>query len=466
MNSGVQLPAVDAPGHVLLVVDRTLTNNATYASAINAITRDLSAEGWVVARFGAARHDDVTWSNNPPRIAELKNWITGYRNAFPTQTRAVLLFGHLPIPHSGLLSPDGHLYRPLPADGYYGDLDGAWTDVGHWPLAPGLSKPNLAGDGIFDQELIPPNASGVAAVELAVGRVDFANMPAFAAATPPQGEVELLARYANKTRRYRRAELTLPERAIYGGYFSSNSVSEAQDLLGQHLARLGTRLGSAVVGTNVSGATKGDFFTAGLPAVWGVLGGFAGGYDSIHSRGEVWPYHGISLHQTSDLVSDAAEPPIAFSLMHSSWVTEWDAPNHLGRGLLSTKNYGYAWSYAGANQIEWQYPSMALGRTIGEAWVKTQNDAWMWPLVSVQHQSPYGFGTRIYLGVPSQGGYVFGSLLGDPTLRQGPPAPPGTLTGQVVGQGQLSFTWTASPAPGRPTMSIAPAWESAAPGPG
>jgi|GEM_PF-1414484 len=464
MTAGIQLPAVDAPGHVLLVVDRTLTNNATYASAIAAVTRDLSAEGWVVVRYGGARHDDATWGNNPPRIAELKNWIAGYRNANPTQTKAVLLFGHLPIPHSGLLSPDGHFYRPLPADGYYADFDGAWTDVGQWPLAPGLSEPNLAGDGIFDQELIPPNAAGVAAVELAVGRVDFANMPAFETATPSRGEVDLLLQYANKTRRYRRTQVTLPERAIYGGYFSSNAVSEAHDLLGQHLARLGTRLGSAVVGTNASGAVKADFFTAGLPAVWGVLGGFAGGYDSIHSRGEVWPYHGITYHETADLVLDAAEPPIAFSVIHASWVTEWDAPDHLGRALLSTKNYGYAWSYAGASQIEWQYPAMALGKTIGEAWMKTLNDAWMWPLVSMRYQSPYGAGTRIYLGVPSQGGSVVASLLGDPTLRQAPPAPPGTLTSQVIGQGQLQFTWTPSPEPGatyhvyRADLGIGGAW--------
>jgi hypothetical protein len=464
MVSGLQLPVVDAPGHVLLVVDRTLTNNATYASAINAVTRDLSSEGWVVVRYGGPRHDDDTWSNNPAGIAQLKNWITGYRNSFPTQTKAVLLFGHLPIPRSGLLSPDGHLYRPLPADSYYADLDGVWTDVGHWPLAPGVSVPNLAGDGIFDQELVPPNAAGVAAVELAVGRVDFANMPVFAAATPSLGELDLLARYANKTRRYRRAELTLPERAIYGGYFASNAVSEAQNVLAQHLTRLGTRLGSAVVGTNASGAIKADFFDAGLPAVWGVLGGFAGGYDSIHSRGEVWAYHGVSLHRTSDLVPDAAEPPIAFSLIHASWMPEWNAPDHLGRGLLSTKNYGYAWSFAGATQIEWQYPSMALGRTIGEAWLKTQNDAWMWPWVPVQFQSPFGAGTRVYLGVPSHGGYVFGSLLGDPTLRQAPPAPPGTLNGQVVGQGEIAFTWIASPEPGatyhvyRANAGIGTAW--------
>ncbi len=448
MISGLRLPPAEAPGHVVLVVDRTLTNNATYASAVSNVTRDLSAEGWIVARFNGPRHDDANWANNPASIAEVKNWIAAYRNSNPDQTKAVLLFGHLPIPRSGLLSPDGHPFRPLPTDSYYGDFDGAWTDVINVPAGPGIVGANLAGDGIFDQEFVPPNGAGLAAVEVAVGRVDFAKMPTFASATPSRGELELLEQYASKTRRYRRAEITLPERAIYGAYFSSNATSEAQDFLGRHLAKLGQRLGTAVVGTNASGSVKADFFAAGLPAVWGVTGGFAGGYSSIHSRGEVWPYHGITLHQTSDLLEDAAEPPIAFSIVHASWMAEWDAADHLGRALLSTRNYGYGWSYAGANQIEWQYPAMALGQTIGEAWRKTQNDAWMWPLSSAQYQSVHGIGVRTYLGVPSQGGYIYASLLGDPTLRQAPTAPPGALVGQVTGPSQIEFTWGPSPASG------------------
>ncbi|MGE3309496.1 MAG: LamG-like jellyroll fold domain-containing protein [Limisphaerales bacterium] len=448
MTSGVRLPPAEAPGHVVLVTDRTLTNNATYASSVSNVIRDLSAEGWVVARFDGPRHDDVTWANNPARIAEVKNWIAAYRIANPDQTRAVLLFGHLPTPRSGLLSPDGHPFRPLPTDAYYADFDGVWTDALNVPAGPGIVGANLAGDGIFDQEFVPANPAGIAAVELAVGRVDFANMPTFASATPSRGEADLLEQYASKSRRYRRAEITLPERAVYGAYFSSNAMSEAQDYLGAHLTKLAQRLGTAVVGTNASGSVKADFFTAELPAVWGVTGGFAGGYSSIHSRGEVWPYHGITLHQTSDLLEDEAEPPIAFSIMHASWMAEWDAADHLGRALLSTRNYGYGWSYAGASQFEWQYPAMALGHTIGEAWRKTQNDAWMWPLVSAQYQSVHGVGVKTYLGVPSQGGYIYASLLGDPTLRQAPTAPAGTLVGQVAGPNQIDLTWGPSPAPG------------------
>lgn len=158
-------------------------------------------------------------------------------------------------------------------------------------------------------------------------------------------------------------------------------------------------------------------------------------------------YHGVAYHQTADLVLDALEPPVAFSLVESSWIPEWHAANHLGRALLSTKNYGYAWSYASARRVEWQYPSMALGKTIGEAWSKTLNDAWMWPFVSIRLHPIYGTDNPVYTGELWQGGYVFSPLLGDPTLRQAPPAPPGTLTGQPVG-GEIWLGWAASPESG------------------
>jgi len=447
LRTGVRLSPNEAPGRLLLVVDRTLISNPAFSTAVTGLTRDLSAEGWIVSRYEGPRHDDTTWANNPARIAEVKNWIQANRNAYPNDTRAVYLLGHLPIPRSGMLSPDGHSFRPLPTDAYFGDLDGSWTDSTNWVAGPGIEVPNLAGDGIFDQELIPANGAGLAEVELAVGRVDFANMPAFAGGSSPRSEVDLLVQYLAKTRRYRRGELTLPERAIYGAYFSSNATIEASDRLGQALSKVGLRLGIATQGANPAGAVKADFFTAGLPAVWGVHGGFAGGYSLIHSRAPVNTYHGIVPHQTTDLLSDAAEPPIAFSIVEGSWFPEWNAVDHLGRGLMATRNYGYAWSYAGASRVEWQYPVMAMGKTLGEAWRKTQNDAWMWPFASVIYQPLFGTGSRVYFGNRSQGGYVFATLLGDPTLRQEPGGAAEFLSGQTTPQGSLALSWAPSSVP-------------------
>jgi len=440
-TAAVEVPVNDLPGHVLLVVDRTLLSDMRLASAVEGLAEDLWAEGWVVGRYDGPRHDDREGANNAAAIAEVKQWIQSYRASNPGGVGMVYLLGHLPIPFSGLLSPDGHGYRPLPADAYYGDLDGRWTDVTNWVATPGIVEANLAGDGQFDQELVPANSEGVAAVELAVGRVDFAGMPSFASGANPRSEVDLLVQYLGKTRRFRRAEVVLPERAVYGAYFSTNAIGEATDRLTMGVQKLGVRLGIAEGDGDGRGVVGGDFFAAGLPAIWGIQGGFAGNAAFLNSRGPVNRYHGVGAHRSLDLTDEAMEPPIAFSLLEGSWMSEWHQPDHLGRALLATKNYGYAWSYAGAARIEWQYPVMALGRSLGEAWMKTQNDAWMWPLASVLYQSAYGTGVRVNLGVPSQGGYVFASLLGDPTLRQSVEPPPKGVMGLDYLDDSFALFW-------------------------
>ena len=70
-----------------------------------------------------------------------------------------------------------------PADVFYGDMAGAWTDSS--VSDSGASDPrnrNVPGDGKFDQSRLPFN------VELQVGRVDLANLPAF-----PQSETRAAA---------------------------------------------------------------------------------------------------------------------------------------------------------------------------------------------------------------------------------------------------------------------------------
>lgn len=472
VHAGVRLPPDDLPGHLLLVVDRTLTNNPAFESAVVGLTRDLSAEGWVVARYNGPRHDDTTWANNPARIAEVKSWITSYRSANPRLTRAVLLFGHVPIPRSGMVRPDSHFYRPFPADTYYADLDGNWTDVGNWPVQPGVEAPNLPGDGIFDQELVPTNSVGIASVELAVGRVDFARMPAFASGSPSRGEVDLLVQYVNKSRAFRRRQVTLPERVIYRPYFSTNAALDTPAAMATHLnglplhmINLGERLDVALTGTNSNAGISADFFTAGQPALWGIQGGFAGGVHLIHSDANARALHGITTHATTNLVPASGEPPIAFSLIEMSWVGQWDEPDHLARALISTRTNGLAFLNFGTVGTYWKLPMMALGRTLGDAYKQTLDDAWMRPFLSFRISPPFGTDVKYYQGVRSQGGYTFTALLGDPTLRQTPATPVASLSVSTNGSGHLVFQWpsTTDPFPRyhmyRTTEAIGGKWQ-------
>jgi hypothetical protein len=440
--TGIRLPPDESPGHLLLIVDRTLTNNVEFANSIAQVTRDFSAEGWVVVRYDGPRHDDFTWANNPPRIAELKTWIASYFNAHPNDARAIVLLGHLPIPFSGAFNADGHGHRPLPTDCYYGDVDGLWTDSTNWIGLVSFPEyvPNIPGDGVFDQHYVPPNAAGRAAMELTVGRIDFQRLPVFAAGGNPRTEVDLLVQYLRKARAFRRGETSLPERIVYGAFFTSSDAQQRSDLDRVNMYRIAKRLSSATAGPFSHGMVEADFFEGQPAAVWGVLGGIAAGQDNVNGRIPERTYHGVSLHTAADLANGTSEPRIGFALTTSSWGCDWHRTNHLGRSLLAAATHGLAWSWAGRlKHVHWQYASAALGKTLGEGFLKTCNEAWEWP----HRTTAQGLGTGVvrYSGLPSQGVHLFATLQGDPTLRQTPVPAPDTLKASTNATGRIVLQW-------------------------
>ena len=52
----------------------------------------------------------------------MKDLIKAQYNADPANTKAVFLFGHVPVPYSGDIVPDGH----------YADHQGAWPCDGYY----------------------------------------------------------------------------------------------------------------------------------------------------------------------------------------------------------------------------------------------------------------------------------------------------------------------------------------------
>ena len=94
----------------------------------------------------------------------------------------MFLLGHIAVPYSGDYTDDGHDTHQgaQPADLYYVDVDGPWTDS---TANTGTPAPTWAWnvntysppDGKFDQNEIPIVGinPGVRKVELQIGRVDF-----------------------------------------------------------------------------------------------------------------------------------------------------------------------------------------------------------------------------------------------------------------------------------------------------
>src|SRR2546426_672862 len=216
--TGINVPLVENRGKLILVVENT---SASQLSAeLNRLQQDLAGDGWTVIRHDVGRNDSVL---------NVKNLIKADYNADSTNVKAVFLFGHVPVPYSGLLNPDGHgdHYGAWPADVYYGDMDGNWTDSSvnytqnvNTDPADAARLSNVPGDGKFDQTTIP------SPVELQVGRVDLANMPGrLTWGGPPSfpNEQELLRQYLNKDHNFRHRLMTVRRRGFVADYFGTRN---------------------------------------------------------------------------------------------------------------------------------------------------------------------------------------------------------------------------------------------------
>src|SRR5437016_3048928 len=209
LYSGINVPMIDGRGKLLLVVDNTYASNL--ATELARLQQDLIGDGWTVVRLDVGRNDSV---------ASVKSKIKAQYNADPANVNCVFLFGHVPVPYSGNIVPDGHTpdhQGAWPCDGFYGDMDGTWTDSS--VNITGEYDPrntNVPGDGKFDQSTFP------APIKLMVGRVDLANMPGeiwYGGPTTFPSELDMLRNYLNKDHKFRTRQFDLPRRAIMGDFF-------------------------------------------------------------------------------------------------------------------------------------------------------------------------------------------------------------------------------------------------------
>jgi hypothetical protein len=209
LASGIEIPLVESRGKVVLVVDNT--HASALAAELTRLQEDLVGDGWIVLRH------DVSPAASVPSVKAL---IKADYDADPANVTAVFLFGHVPVPYSGAQFPDDHEdhYGAWPADLYYGDMDGVWTDVQDFPTTVSGRQHNSPGDGKFDQISAPSR------VELEVGRVDLTDLPAFSKTEP-----ELLRQYLDKDHNFRFKLVTAQGRGLiddeFGLDFQAGAVS-------------------------------------------------------------------------------------------------------------------------------------------------------------------------------------------------------------------------------------------------
>lgn len=381
---GLRSPKVESQGKLILVVDSTWIDSI--ASRVARLQEDLIAEGWSIIRHDVAPTDPVT---------AVRALIQADYLADPTQVKAVFLLGHVPVPYSGNIYPDGHTDHQgaWPCDSYYGEMNGNWTDATvNTTTASRPQNDNIPGDGKFDQSSIPTE------VELMVGRVDFANMPTFT-----QPEYALLRRYLDKDHAWRTGQVSVQA----GGVIDDNFgvfPSEA-------FATNGWRNFAPLVG--LGNSANGDFrgsLTGGNSRLW-AYGCGGGSYTSASGVATTAQFAGDSLAG-------------AFTMIFGSYHGDWDAQNNLLRAVIASK--GSVLTSCWAGRPDWHFWHMGQGFPIGYGNRLAMNNSFLY--------TAGGFGAR----------QVHMALMGDPTLRMTIVKPVSNVTATPVSRDVL-VTWTASP---------------------
>ncbi|MEO8066857.1 MAG: T9SS type A sorting domain-containing protein [Flavobacteriales bacterium] len=397
--SGIEVPAVDSRGKVVLLVDNTFATSL--APELTQLQNDLKADGWVVLRSDVGRSASVT---------SVRNTVIAHYNSDQTNVKALFIIGHVPVPYSGYQNPDGHAEHlgAWPCDGYYGELTSTWTDnTINATSAARAANNNTPGDGKFDQTDFP------SALELQVGRVDMYDMPAFS-----QSETQLLRSYLNKLHNYKMKGYTPQERGI---------IFDNLQWAGSPLAGSAWRGFAPLVGAaNVTAPYSYGFPFKSFVDEQSYLVSYSSGGGLQGNVGGVVTYNGADNIAITEDYASTIQVGSVFNMAFGSYFGDWDNKNNFLRAMIAS---GDALTNCFAAIPAWYAHHMGMGETVGTSTLATMNNTAMYTPLTDGWQSSIG---RVHLG-----------LMGDPTLRTRMIVPPSGLTITNSG-GIASFAWTAS----------------------
>lgn len=381
---------IESRGQALLLIGEAIAD--PLAPEIARFKADLAGDGWTV------REQIIAASAS---VSTVKSLIISHLQQSGGQLQSVVLLGEIPVPYSGNTAWDGHPEHngAWPADAYYGDLDGAWTDFSINNPAPARdANKNVPGDGKFDQSFIP------SPIELQIGRIDFRRL---STNTFGASQLELYRRYLDKNHLWRSGAYATSRRALVddnfgyfnGEAFAANGYRNAYPLVGP----------DSVIAADFIGDSQTQRF----------LMGYGTGPGSYQSAGGI----GNSTQLASSTIH------IVFSNLFGSYHGDWDfETNPFMPSALASQGGILTCAWAGRPHHFYQH--LASGQTIGYCIRETQN-------------SPYNSGHFNSFG--SGGAHV--ALLGDPNLRANIVKPPSALSAQVSCDNAIELAWTPSPDP-------------------
>lgn len=391
ISAGIRVPVTDYFGKIVVVVENSLAG--PLAAELGTLQSDLIGDGWTVLRR------DVSMNDSPASVKEL---IKAAYDSDPANVRAVLLFGHVPVPYSGDIAPDGHANHKgaWPADVFYGDMDGTWSDqVVNTTSAERQANWNIPGDGKFDQSEIPSS------LELMVGRVDLHNMTCYANKPFSRSELDLMRQYLNKNHAFRSAQTTVQRRALVCDNFSDKG---SDPIGGSAWRNFAPFFGAA----NIQEVPWDGYFPAAT----------AGSYLWSYASGGGSYYYSMGVGTSDDFALQDVQ--VVFTMFMGSYFGDWNNESNFIRAALGSGSV-LASSYSGFPHA--LYFPMGLGEPIGYGIWLSQNNGpgGLYP--------PWNQGTS----------QIHVSLHGDPTLRMHPVKPVSALN-STSAPGTARLAWTAS----------------------
>jgi len=400
VNVAVFMPPVHHRGKMLLLVDET--QHRALRDDLKDFKRNLELDGWSVVVDKAPRHSDRRWKTNIKRIAEVKEIIHTHLAPPVEGMKALLILGHVAVPYSGYAALDGHV-RPgddhrgaWSCDAYYGDLDGVWRDqsVNHTGGAH-FSNHNVPGDGKFDEDRMPTR------LEVAVGRVDFANLPNISGAIlkdkprrKSQVETELLRQYLHKNLAYRKGDISFDAEAVIRSFLPRNQ--------GMSVYKPAIMNAANWYGHVPGPIRMGDGFIEDSAPLWSFMGGQSGSASFANG-----------VRRTRDFNRPEKAPHAAFMMFYSSWHGDWNLPDSFLRACLTTPESGLA-SFS-MLVGPWRLGDLGRGESLGYSYLQSAN------------QRP----------VPATRALA---IMGDPTLRMFVTSPVAELDLLQTGQTR-QLTW-------------------------
>ncbi len=358
--AGIMAPAIHNRGALIVLVDSTFVDSCS--AGLSQLMTDLNGDGWQIIKHNLNRNlADTT----------VHNIIFADYQTYPNAT-AVLLVGHIAVPYSGDLNPDGHPQHlgAWPADAYYGNMYGPWTDNSiNDTLSSFPANRNKIGDGKFDQTLLP------SANQLQVSRIDFWNMPVFG-----KTEIQLMNSYLNRDHNYKMDLLNIARRALIDDNFGAFS--------GEAFAANGWRIFPPMVSRDSIYSI--DFITSLNDSSFEWAYGCGGG--TFISAGGI----GNDTNFANNSINGI------FTMLFGSYFGDWNVQNNFLRSPLCSTTPALTCCWAG--RPNWFMHHMALGVNIGYSALITQNNSTS--LFGTLY-NPYGY--------ENNGVHV--ALMGDLSLR-------------------------------------------------